>query len=140
MVFVGLMVGAYGARPVVFLTETQVKEARRRIGRRDWARRSYDVIKASAERRLKKGLDFPEGPTGWYHDYFCPEHGVFLRYDEKRPHEHYCSAGKHYVRGEKFDAYWRAVTLRGLGGGAKDMATVTPLRVTSGSPRRRGRY
>ncbi len=118
------MVAAYGSRPVVFLTEGQVRRARDRIGRQDWARRSYEAIENSAESWMRKGLDFPVGPTGWYHDYFCPENGVFLRYDEKKPHEHYCSAGKHYVRGEKFDAYWRAVTLRGMVEGAREIATV----------------
>ncbi len=120
----GLMVGAYGSRPVVFLTKGQLGEARKRIRQYDWAKRSYEPIKTSATRWLNERLDFPEGPTGWYHDYFCPEHGVRLRYDEKKPHEHYCPAGKHYVRGEKFDAYWRAVTLGRLVDAARDMATV----------------
>lgn len=114
---------ACGSRPVVFLTEEQVARARERIEKYDWAKRSYEAIKASATRWRKRSLDFPEGPTGWYHDYFCPEHGVFLQYDEGKPRDHYCAAGKHYVQGEKFDAYWRAVTLGRMVRGARDVAT-----------------
>jgi len=114
----------HGGRPVVFLTDQQIERARQRIGKYEWARRSYGEIKRSAKRWLKSDLDFPEGATGWYHDYFCPEHGVRLRYDPEKPREHYCPAGKHYVRGEKFDAYWRATTLRRLVDGARDLATV----------------
>ena len=116
--------GAYGSRPVVFLTEGQIERARERIEKYAWARRSYEAIRGPAERWLTRRLDFPEGPTGWYHDYFCPEHGVYLRYDEVKPHEHYCRAGKHYVRGEKLDAYWRAVTLGQMVEGARELATV----------------
>ncbi|NQT83113.1 heparinase II/III family protein [bacterium] len=119
-----LLGGAHGSRPMVFLTEGQIKTARKRIVNYDWARRSYDSIERSARTWLNKRLDFPEGPTGWYHDYFCPEHGFFLRYNEQKPHEHYCPAGEHYVRGEKLDAYWRAITLRRIVDGARDLATV----------------
>jgi hypothetical protein len=115
---------AHAARPVVFLTDQQIEGAKERIQRCDWARRSYEAIANSARRWLRSDLVFPDGPTGWYHDYFCPEHGVQLRYDPDKPTEHYCPAGEHYVRGEKLDAYWRATTLRRLVDAARDLATV----------------
>lgn len=111
-------------RPVVFLTQQQIERARERIRKYPWARSCYSRIKASARRWSKEDGQFPDGPTGWYHDYFCPEHGVRLSYDVERPHEHYCQAGKHFVRGEKLDAYWRATTLRILVDAARDLATV----------------
>ncbi len=116
--------GMGAARPVVFLTKGLIERARKRIGQYDWARRSYARIKSSARQWLSEELDFPQGPTGWYHDYFCPEHGVRLNYNAGKPHEHYCPAGKHRVRGEKLDAYWRATRLREVVLGAKDLATV----------------
>jgi hypothetical protein len=120
----GVAVSACAARPVVFLTEKQIEAARERIQRDAWAERSYAPIKANARSWLARRPDFPEGPTGWYHDYFCPEHGVFLTYDPGRPDEHYCRAGNHYVRGEKLDAYWRATTLSRFVNGARDLGTV----------------
>jgi len=118
---------AHGLRPVVFVTERHVEAVRKRIRTDVWAQRSYEAIKRSAGRWLSESLDFPVGPTGWHHDYFCPEHGVFLSYDKSRPNEHYCYAGEHYVRGEKLDAYWRAVTLQRVVEGARDTATVYAL-------------
>jgi len=115
---------AWAARPVVFLTEKQVQAAREKVGRDICAKRSYEALEASARRWLSQRLKFPEGPTGWYHDYFCPEHGVFLSHDRGKPTEHYCSAGEHFVRGEKFDAYWRATSLRQFVDGARNLATV----------------
>jgi hypothetical protein len=101
-----------------------MERSRERIKEYEWAGSSYRNIKDSARRWLKTDVKFPEGPTGWYHDYFCPEHGVRLSYDIERPNEHYCPAGKHHVRGEKLDAYWRATTLRTLVDAARDLATV----------------
>ena len=111
-------------RPIVFVTQQQTDRARERIRKYPWAKSSFSRIKASARRWLRSDVQFPDGPTGWYHDYFCPEHGVRLSYDIEKPHEHYCPAGKHSVRGEKLDAYWRATTLRILVDAAGDLATV----------------
>lgn len=111
-------------RPIVFVTQQQIESAREKIRKYPWAKSSLSRIKASARKWLKSDVQFPEGPTGWYHDYFCPEHGVRLNYDVEKPHEHYCPAGKHYVRGEKLDAYWRATTLRILVDAARDLATL----------------
>lgn len=111
-------------RPIVFLPQRQIERVRERIRKYEWLSSSYRNIKASARRWLARDVEFPDGPTGWYHDYFCPEHGVRLIYDPQKPHEHYCPAGKHYVRGEKLDAYWRATTLGNLVNAARDLATV----------------
>ncbi len=117
----------FAARPIVFLTEGQVETAKKRVQKYDWARASYEATRRSADDWLNSRIEFPHGPTGWYHDYFCPDHGVFLRYDPGRPNEHYCSAGEHYVRGEKQDAYWRAVTLQRAIEAARDLATVSAI-------------
>jgi len=124
MMLLAFMGDACEARPVVFLTDAQIKRTRERIQTYDWAKTSYSQIKSSAKRWMSGLIQFPQGPTGWYHDYFCPDHGVQLVYDPEKPCEHYCPAGKHYVHGEKLDAYWRATRLREIVQGARDIATV----------------
>jgi glycosyltransferase involved in cell wall biosynthesis len=46
--------------------------------------------------------------AGWYHHYFCPEHGRALAFDSRSPRAHRCpAAGGHSLTGDPFDAAWR---------------------------------
>ena len=49
----------------------------------------------------------PAEPGGYYHDYFCPAHGVQLRFDPAAPHRHICPVDNVPWQGERFDAAWR---------------------------------
>lgn len=49
----------------------------------------------------------PTAPGGYYHDYFCPEHGVQLHFDPALPHTHRCPVDDAIWQGAAFDAAWR---------------------------------
>ncbi len=49
----------------------------------------------------------PEKPGGYYHDYFCPEHGVQLVFDPAAKAEHCCPVDGARYQGERYDAAWR---------------------------------
>ena len=49
----------------------------------------------------------PDKPGGYYHDYFCPQHGVQLVFDPNSPQGHRCPVGDETFRGEPFDSAWR---------------------------------
>jgi hypothetical protein len=49
----------------------------------------------------------PNRQAGYYHDYFCPEHGVQLRFDPHQPHRHVCPIDEAIFAGEPFDSAWR---------------------------------
>jgi hypothetical protein len=46
----------------------------------------------------------PGEPGGYYHDYFCPEHGLQLTFDPAAPTEHRCPFDGARYRGERYDA------------------------------------
>ena len=56
---------------------------------------------------LPLNLDPPDQQAGFYHDYFCPQHGVELHFDPARPHAHRCPQGGEVFSGEPYDAAWR---------------------------------
>ncbi|MGN6700208.1 MAG: heparinase II/III domain-containing protein [Thermomicrobiales bacterium] len=49
----------------------------------------------------------PERQAGYYHEFFCPEHAVQLRFDPHKPHEHVCPVDGKVYSGEPFDSAWR---------------------------------
>jgi hypothetical protein len=49
----------------------------------------------------------PTEPGGYYHDYFCPDHGVQLHFDPASPQHHRCPLDNVIWQGERFDAAWR---------------------------------
>ena len=49
----------------------------------------------------------PTEPGGYYHDYFCPDHGVQLHFDPASPQRHRCPLDNVIWQGERFDAAWR---------------------------------
>jgi len=56
---------------------------------------------------LARPVALPAEPGGYYHDYFCPEHGVQLHFDPASPHHHRCPIDNAIWQGERFDAAWR---------------------------------
>lgn len=110
------------AGPVVYFPEATVKQIREKVARYEWARKMADGMKASADAWVTHPIPFPQAPTGWYHDYFCPDHGERLRYDPNRPHEHVCPTDGKAWEGPKLDAYWVTVTLNRIADTARDAA------------------
>jgi hypothetical protein len=49
----------------------------------------------------------PERQAGYYHDFFCPQHAVQLRFDPGSPHRHSCPIDGEIFSGEPFDSGWR---------------------------------
>ncbi|MBX3011025.1 MAG: heparinase II/III family protein [Caldilineaceae bacterium] len=70
---------------------------------------------AAARQRLQREVDdflarpvaVPTAPGGYYHDYFCPDHGVQLDFAPEAPHAHRCPVDGAVWTGERFDAAWR---------------------------------
>ncbi|MCX6050256.1 MAG: heparinase II/III-family protein [Chloroflexi bacterium] len=56
---------------------------------------------------LAQPVTVPAEPGGYYHDFFCPEHGVQLIFDPTSPLAHRCPVDNAIWRGERFDAAWR---------------------------------
>ncbi|MEZ4865060.1 MAG: heparinase II/III family protein [Caldilineaceae bacterium] len=85
---------------------------------------------APARQRLRYEVDdllarpvaVPTAPGGYYHDYFCPEHGVQLRFDPASPHAHHCPIDNVVWQGERFDAAWRWFVNNRLAEGALRLA------------------
>ena len=48
----------------------------------------------------------PDRPAGYYHDYFCPQHGVQLEFDWTSPDAHRCPVDGAIYRGEPYDRSW----------------------------------
>lgn len=110
------------ARPVVYFPETTIRRIREKVARYDWAREMTEGMRASADAWSSEPIAFPEGPTGWYHDYFCPDHGERLTYDPQRPHEHVCPTDGKALRGPKLDAYWVTVTVNRIADRGREAA------------------
>src|SRR6478672_5982151 len=56
---------------------------------------------------LAQPITVPMEPGGYYHDFFCPEHGVQLVFDPASPTAHRCPIDNAVWQGERFDAAWR---------------------------------
>lgn len=83
-----------------------------------WAairRRSHLPAFAAVVQRLQdlvsefegRPVAVPEKPGGYYHGYFCPEHGVQLVFDPTATAKHRCPVDGLQYHGERYDAGWR---------------------------------
>jgi len=69
----------------------------------------------AAIRKLRRDVDafeqqpmkIPDQPGGYYHDYFCPEHGRQLIFSPTLSKEHRCPEDGVILRGARYDAAWR---------------------------------
>ncbi|MBD3184317.1 hypothetical protein GF312_18685 [Candidatus Poribacteria bacterium] len=124
-IFTGSLFAASTAQArIVFMSPEIMKRAKNRINKHEWALAVYKGMKASADRWMENKIPLPEGPTGWYHNYFCPEHGVQLRYNYNKPHEHVCPEDGKVWTGDKYDEYWRTVTHNNIANSAVNLAMV----------------
>lgn len=84
----------------------------------DWqaiqTRAALPAFAAVRQRLRQEVADFlahpvavPAEPGGYYHDYFCPAHGVQLHFEPATPHIHRCPVDAAIWQGERFDAAWR---------------------------------
>ena len=64
-------------------------------------------LRQEAREFLALRLDPPDQQAGFYHDYFCPQHGVELLFDPAQPHSHRCPQGGEVFSGEPYDSAWR---------------------------------
>ncbi len=56
---------------------------------------------------LAVDLEPPDEPSGLYHNYFCPDHAVELRFDPHTPRAHACPVDGRVWSGAPFDEAWR---------------------------------
>ena len=84
----------------------ELKRARERI-RTPVFLPSWQRLQADTESFLALELVPPAEAAGYYHDYFCPEHAVELRFDPRRPREHRCPLDGRLLEGARYDAAWR---------------------------------
>ncbi len=64
-------------------------------------------LRQEAREFLALRMDLPDQQAGFYHDYFCPRHGVELRFDPDRPRAHCCPRDGEVFSGQPYDAAWR---------------------------------
>lgn len=66
------------------------------------ARAAADASRTS----VVQGRDARTPLSGWGHAYYCPEHGIQLRFDERQPTTHRCEPFDHDLVGPAYDAGW----------------------------------
>ncbi|MCE7988657.1 MAG: hypothetical protein DYG89_46470 [Caldilinea sp. CFX5] len=76
---------------------------------------------------LARPVTVPTAPGGYYHDYFCPDHGVQLHFDPASPQQHRCPIDNTIWQGERFDAAWRWFVNNRLAEGALRLAVLWRL-------------
>ena len=66
-----------------------------------------DGLRRRAGALLAVDLEPPDEPAGLYHNYFCPDHAVELRFDPRTPRAHVCPVDGRVWSGSPFDEAWR---------------------------------
>ncbi len=84
-------------------------------------------LRAEVSEFMAHPVAVPAEPGGYYHDYFCPEHGVQLHFDPAAPHTHRCPVDDKRWQGERFDAAWRWFVNHRLAEGAIRLALLWRL-------------
>ncbi|GAB3755779.1 heparinase II/III domain-containing protein [Microlunatus parietis] len=73
---------------------------------------AWRTVRAAADASLTSTLTargITDRLSGWGHNYYCPEHGGALEFDETQPDRHRCAEFDHEVTGEQFDTGWAYV-------------------------------
>lgn len=73
---------------------------------------SWRAVAAAAQASLAspiQGGDVTDRPSGWGHNYFCPDHGDALEFIETQPDRHRCAAFDHHLTGPQYDSGWAYV-------------------------------
>ena len=84
-------------------------------------------LRAEVADFLARPVTVPTEPGGYYHDYFCPDHGVQLHFDPASPHHHRCPIDNAIWQGDRFDAAWRWFVNNRLAEGAIRLALLWRL-------------
>ncbi|MBI3970258.1 MAG: heparinase II/III family protein [Chloroflexi bacterium] len=89
------------------LTEDVLDRARRRLIEPAFAA-AVGRLRADVQADLARPILVPppDRPAGYYHDYFCPQHGVQLAFDWHAPRAHRCPVDGAVYRGEPYDRSW----------------------------------
>jgi hypothetical protein len=98
-----------------------VARARSRLSGEEF-RPAVERLRGEAAALEAETLAAPLDPAGWYHDFFCPEHGVQLEFALQRPQHHRCPATGHLLTGPAFDAAARWFISERLSRGAFTLA------------------
>jgi hypothetical protein len=106
---------------VHLLTPRELERLRRRRADPAFAD-AWRQLETAADEALALNLATPREPGGWYHHYFCPEHGELLEWDAQRPAAHWCRCCNRALSGETFDAAWRNGAHHRLATGARACA------------------
>ncbi len=105
----GLRLAPASSAAAVWASRAELERARSRVQKLPWAQDvAHSVIRA-ADAWLEDPLPFPEVLTGYFHDYFCPEHATQLVFDPRSPHRHLCPVDSQVFTGEKYDEAWAFV-------------------------------
>ena len=84
-------------------------------------------LRRDVEIFLAQPIAVPSEPGGYYHNYFCPEHGVQLTFNPTTPTEHRCPADGAAYCGDYYDAAWRWTANNLLSQAAMNMAVLWRL-------------
>ncbi len=95
-----------GAYHIILIPDSEWPTIRRRAAAPAFAAAAAR-IRREADAFLAHPLAPPDEPAGYYHDYFCPEHGIQLAFDPARPAAHACPVDGTILTGPRFDAAWR---------------------------------
>ncbi len=89
------------------LSEAILDRARARLGQPPFAAAAARLRAAQREDLARPVIvPPPDQPAGYYHDYFCPEHGVQLVFDWRSPRAHRCPVDGAIYRGQPYDRSW----------------------------------
>lgn len=105
----------------MFLSESDWQAIRKRA-RSDEMSAAVARLRTEVETFRAEPLTVPSSPGGYYHDYFCPQHGVELAFDASSPTVHRCPIDGATITGERFDAAWRWFVNNKLAEGAYRLA------------------
>lgn len=88
------------------------------LAQADWAAPILDRLRREVARLQP---DIPTATGGWMHNFSCPDHWTFLKYDPGEPQQSLCPAG-HHVSGESVHGGWLVLRHRELADGAAKAA------------------
>jgi len=88
--------------PFLLATRADLRAARQRAQRNDWARKSMDRILSQAKAALSRPVEIPDRGGQWTHWYACKKDGSGLQ--TVSPTEHRCPTCNAVYRGEPYDS------------------------------------
>ncbi|MBV7339639.1 heparinase II/III-family protein [Chloroflexi bacterium TSY] len=110
----------------MFLSENDWQKIQQRTNS-DQLQTAMAQLRTEVATFLAQPLQVQSAPGGYYHDYFCPEHGVELLFDPAAPTAHRCPVDGITITGERFDAAWRWFVNNRLAEGAYRLAILGRL-------------